>query len=85
MATPQEVKKVNIELRLYGSLQRYGKTEGWFEEEISAHTSVENLLLSLNLPLGSVSFITVNGRRQTLGYALEGGEKIRVFPPVTGG
>ncbi len=85
MAATQEVEKVNIKLRLYGSLQRFGKTEGWFEQEITAFTSIGDLLVALNLPAGNVSFVTVNGRKQNLGYVLKGGEEVRVFPPVTGG
>jgi len=76
---------MNIKLRLYGSLHRYGKKDGWFEQEILAETSVKDILLALGLPISSVSFITVDGSKQPLEYILKGGEEVRVFPQVTGG
>ncbi|HHX86611.1 MAG TPA: MoaD/ThiS family protein [Firmicutes bacterium] len=76
---------MNIKLRLYGSLHRYGKKDGWFEQEILENTSIKDLLLALNLPISSVFFITVNGRQESLEYVPKGGEEIRVFPQITGG
>lgn len=76
---------MNIKVRLYGSLSKYGKNNGWFDQKIIESISITDLLLSLNLPISSISFITVNGLKKTPEYVLKGGEKIRIFPQITGG
>ena len=77
--------QTNIKIRLYGSLYRYGKEDSWFDLELGARSTLEDLLPALDLPASSVSFITVNGRKQQLTYELKSFDEVRIFPRVTGG
>ena len=55
------------------------------ELELPAGTSVENLAIAYGIPLEYISVVFVNGRARDLGYALEDGDQVGVFPPIGGG
>jgi molybdopterin converting factor small subunit len=76
--------KVQVQLR--GPLQKYGKSAGYFEWETAAETCiVEQLISELGLPASAISFVSVNGTKESLSYLLKGGERVVVYPQVAGG
>jgi len=78
---------MKIELRLYASLSRY-MPERWKSSpvvEIPKNMTVKELLESMEVPLGAVKVIFINGVQAGAGDLLRDGDRVGVFPPVAGG
>jgi sulfur carrier protein ThiS len=77
---------LKIALRLQGPFAKYGRGTGVFEWEMAAdRCTVEELLAQIGIPATAKAFVSVDGIKRDPDYILQGGERIVVFPPVTGG
>lgn len=80
---------MKIELNLYASLARYLPREGgapvnriW---EVDEDTTILALLDRLQVPMGRVKLIFLNGLHARGDEILRDGDRVGVFPPVAGG
>ncbi len=48
-------------------------------------TKVGDLLAKLGIPPEDAFVVMVNGRRQELGWTLQDGDRVGIFPPIGGG
>jgi molybdopterin synthase sulfur carrier subunit len=79
---------IKVEVRLYATLRKYSLEAGVGEPlilEMPEESRVADLLSSLGVPSEEVKVIFVNNQHQEEGYALRGGERVGIFPPVAGG
>ncbi len=53
--------------------------------EVPAGTMVAQVLDRLGLPAQEVTLIMVDGRRREADFALQGDERLGLFPPIGGG
>jgi len=73
-----------IRLHLYAGLK--GLVPDCPEEiPISSGTTVADLLARLGIPPEKIHLVFVDGKKSDLREALQGGERVGVFPPVGGG
>ena len=73
-----------ITLKLYATLQAFLPAGG---EDISVTpgTTIRDLLRRLEVPEDQAQLIFINGVKGDLLSALQGGERVGIFPPVGGG
>jgi len=74
---------MQITIKLFATL-RIGR----FEEkilELSAGTTVGDIIRELDLPEKEVTLIFINGRHADLSTTLSDGDVLALFPPVGGG
>jgi len=74
---------MQINIKLFATL-RIGR----FEEkilELSAGTTVGDIIRELDLPEKEVTLIFINGRHADLSTTLSDGDVLALFPPVGGG
>jgi sulfur-carrier protein len=77
---------VKIQLRLHGPLQKYGKSTGYFEMELVGRSyTIREIIFEAGVPASAVSFVSVDGIKQSLDFTLKGGEKVTVYSHVVGG
>ena len=80
---------MNIELNLYASLARYLPREADKPSNrirsVSEGTTIESLLLHLQVPMGRVKLIFLNGIHAHGDEVLKDGDRVGVFPAVAGG
>ena len=77
---------MKVQLKLHGPLQKYGKNAGYFELEIAAKTCmISELITEAGVPASAISFVSVNGTKQSLNFTLKGGEQITIYSHVVGG
>ncbi|MFO7737602.1 MAG: MoaD/ThiS family protein [Desulfatiglandaceae bacterium] len=62
----------------------YDPLEG-VELAIEGKMSIAALCRQIKVPVDRIKLIMVNGKRQPFDYALKGGERVALFPPVGGG
>jgi molybdopterin converting factor small subunit len=62
----------------------YDPLEG-VELEIEGKMSIAALCRQIKVPVDRIKLVMVNGKRQPFDYALKGGERVALFPPVGGG
>jgi len=77
-----------VEVRVFSGLEKYlvGKRFGEpLPVELGAGETLKGLLKQLGIPEKDVFNILVDGKHQSLDYAVKGGERISFFPPVGGG
>lgn len=77
-----------VEVRVFSGLEKYlpGKRFGEpLPVELTEGATIKGLLKKLGIPEKDVFNILVDGRHQSLDYAVTGGERISLFPPVGGG
>jgi sulfur carrier protein ThiS len=74
----------SIQLSLYATLQKYvpGGAENY---PISPGTTVNELLVQLNIPSDHAKLVFIDGKMANFEDALQGGERVGIFPPVYGG
>jgi molybdopterin synthase sulfur carrier subunit len=73
-----------ISIRLFATLNRYTPdTADNFP--VRPGTTVHDLIDQLGVPLTEVKLIFVDGVKGDLASALNGGERVGIFPPVGGG
>jgi molybdopterin converting factor small subunit len=75
-------------VKLFATLGRYhlGSLPGTpFEVELPEAAELADLIRWLALLPDEVKIIYVNGRTQPVGYVLQPGDDVGIFPPVGGG
>ncbi|MCL4501486.1 MAG: MoaD/ThiS family protein [Deltaproteobacteria bacterium] len=73
---------LNATLRQY--LPGYDPYQG-VSLEVPAGTTIAQVMDRLNLPPKEVTLIMVDGRRREADFALQGDERLGLFPPIGGG
>ncbi|MGA7145090.1 MAG: MoaD/ThiS family protein [Desulfobacterales bacterium] len=73
-----------ISIKLFASLNRYTPDTA-DNYPVRAGTTVRDLIDQLGVPVTEVKLIFVNGVKGDLASALNGGERVGIFPPVGGG
>jgi len=79
---------IEVEVRLYATLRRYGSETGIGEPmilQMPEGSRLADLLARLNVPKDEVKTAFVNSRRQEEDYQLRDGDRVALFPPVAGG
>ena len=80
---------MNIELNLYASLARYLPRESGAPRnrvrDVAEGTTIRALLLHLQVPMGRVKLIFLNGIHAHGEEVLKDGDRVGVFPAVAGG
>lgn len=79
---------VKVIVRLYGSLKellRGGETDRSLVLELRNETTLEQLLVSLAIPVEEVVVTLVNGIAEGKSYSIKDGDLVDVFPPPIGG
>jgi molybdopterin converting factor small subunit len=76
--------QTRITLKLYATLQAFRPPSGE-DCPITPGTTVQDLLLQLNLPVEKAKLIFIDGTKADLLSKLNGGERVGIFPPVGGG
>jgi molybdopterin converting factor small subunit len=76
---------LRVEVSLMGPLSRYFQGERTREVQLPEGAAVADILHRLSLARGKTSLITVNGVKAPLTRLLNEGDKVVVFPPVSGG
>jgi molybdopterin synthase sulfur carrier subunit len=80
---------MKVDLRLFASLARYmpvRRSDGQSEmAEVAEGTTIRELLEQLNVPIGTVKVIFLNGIHAKGDEVLKEGDRVGVFPPVAGG
>jgi molybdopterin synthase sulfur carrier subunit len=76
-----------IELRLFGHLRSYRPEADSSDAgmDVSAGTSVEEMIRELGVPPEDPKVVLVNGMHAALDRLLEEGDRVSIFPPVAGG
>ncbi len=75
---------MKIFIKLYGSLEKYlpaGRRELEFDQEATVRDVLDRLPIPAHLNL----LIAVNGVRTTSNHRLRDGDRMVIFPPVSGG
>jgi sulfur-carrier protein len=73
-----------ISIRLFATLNRYTPDTA-DSYPVRPGTTVRDLIDQLGVPETEVKLIFVNGVKGDLASALNGGERVGIFPPVGGG
>ena len=73
-----------ISIRLFASLNRY-TPDTPDSYPVRPGTTVRDLMEQLGVPVTEAKLIFVNGVKGDLSSALNGGERVGIFPPVGGG
>ena len=85
----EEQPGMNIELNLYASLARYLPREAGAPcnriRNVAEGTTIRTLLLHLQVPMGRVKLIFLNGIHARGDEFLKDGDRVGVFPAVAGG
>ena len=79
MSTP-----LHVTLKLYATLHVFLPPAGE-EVPITAGTTIGDLLRRIGVPEEKAQLIFINGVKGELSTALQGGERVGIFPPVGGG
>lgn len=80
--------KMKIEANLYATLARYlpnQRGKGSCVMDVADDATVEDVLQQLNIPIGQVKLIFVDGVHAGRESNLKDGSRLGVFPPVGGG
>ena len=73
----------SIEVRCFASLAKHSPAGGYVE--IDATATAGDLIRALGISDGEVAIIFVNGAHATETTALQGGDRVGLFPAVGGG
>ena len=79
---------IKIELRLFGNLRRFIKDIPNDESSIFSideHSTIQDTLEFLQMPVNEIKIILVNGKPNELSYPLREGDRVAIFPAVVGG
>lgn len=76
---------MKIQITLKGPLKKYDKDVTMQRRDWPAGTVVKDIVTAMNLPGQFISMVTVNGVKATMEDQLQEGDKIAVFPYVSGG
>ena len=75
--------KITIKINSY--LQQYVDGQEEISREIEPGSTIKNILDSFEFPEGTKFLTLINGVHQLLGYVLNDGDVLAVFPPLGGG
>jgi len=75
---------VTIDLRLFATLQQF-TPDNAKAFAITPGITVRDVLEQINVPVEKAKLIFVNSLKKDLDVALNGGERVGIFPPVGGG
>jgi sulfur-carrier protein len=77
---------MKVEVQLFATLRKYGPScEGPLAVDLSEGDAVVKMLEALRIPHDVEKVILVNGRPAEPDTVLREGDKVVLFPPVTGG
>lgn len=78
---------MKITLKLFANLREYlPHCEGnKCQLELFENTSLEDMLVKLNIPMDLPKIIFVNGVHKDFNYILKENDEVSVFPPIAGG
>ena len=79
---------ITVQVKLFATLRQYRPGLGIgerFPVELADGASVRELTRQLELPVGQVKLIFVNGLFRGLEHGLADGDEVGIFPPVGGG
>lgn len=76
--------KAHIQIKLFASLQRFTPASA-DNYAIEAGITIQNVLDQLDIPQEKAKLIFIDGIKADLNTALNGGERVGIFPPVGGG
>ena len=76
--------KKYISIRLFATLNRYTPDTA-DSYPVRPGTTVRDLIDQLGVPLTEVKLIFIDGVKGDIASALNGGERVGIFPPVGGG
>jgi molybdopterin converting factor small subunit len=79
---------MQVEVRLYATLRRQAPTDavtGVFSVNVSAGSTIIELLRTIQVDPDEVHMIMVNGISVTFEQVLSEGDRVGLFPPVGGG
>ena len=79
---------MKVQLILYASLTHHMPTESLDSAgalDVSAGSTVKDLIDRLKIPAESAKVIFLNGRHAKYDQVLHNGDRLAVFPPVAGG
>jgi len=76
--------ETQINLKLFASLQQFMPASA-DNYTIEAGVTIQRLLEQLEIPQDKAKLIFINGVKSDLSTALNGGERVGIFPPVGGG
>ncbi len=76
--------KAHIQIKLFATLQRFTPAAA-DNYAIEAGITIQNVLEQLNIPQEKAKLIFIDGIKADLSTALNGGERVGIFPPVGGG
>ena len=76
--------EVRIRIKLFATLQSFmpASAENY---AIETGTTIRTLLRQLDIPENKAKLIFIDGIKAELTTALQGGERVGIFPPVGGG
>ena len=74
-----------VVVKLYASLRSYVGGAASVEVDVEPGQTIADVLKRLGVPAEQTRIIFVNNRTGSLSQALEGGERIGVFPAIGGG
>ena len=86
--TNERIDKMKIEANLYATLASYLPKQlenGSCVIDIADGATVEDVLQQLNIPIGQVKLIFVDGVHASRKSNLKDGSRLGIFPPVGGG
>ncbi|PKL07412.1 MAG: molybdopterin synthase sulfur carrier subunit [Spirochaetae bacterium HGW-Spirochaetae-7] len=75
---------INIQLRLFASLQKWSPDPS-VSIELSASSTARNAYLGIGVPDAEVAIIMINGKRGLPDDILSDGDKVQLFPFIGGG
>jgi sulfur-carrier protein len=77
---------MKVEVQLFATLRKYGPSrEGPLTVDLSEGDAVVKMLEALGIPPDVEKVILINGRPAEPDTVLREGDKVVLFPPVTGG
>ena len=79
---------IKVEVRLYATLRRYCphvRAGEALKLSLGKGATLQQLYRRLNIPIGEVKIVLVNGRAQNHGYTLSDEDRIAIFPAIAGG
>jgi molybdopterin converting factor small subunit len=76
--------KTQISIKLFATLQQFMPVSA-DNFTIESGTTIQRLLDQLDIPQEKAKLVFINGVKADLGTALNGGERVGIFPPVGGG
>ena len=76
--------KTQINIKLFATLQQFMPASA-DNYTIESGATIQHLLEQLEIPQGKAKLIFINGVKADFNTALNGGERVGIFPPVGGG